>query len=253
MRGAVREHPIPVIAEMGSKNPVIVTLDADMEKAVDGVMTSTYGFGGQKCSACSRLYVQQRVKDDFEALLKERAERLIVGDPRVKENYYGPLIERKKAQEYLEHCAMGARDGMLLTGGQQLVKGKLKNGHYVEPAIITGIPNDHYLMQNELFMPILCTQPFDRLEEAVEMANRSAFGLTAGLFSEDAEEINYFFDHIHSGVTYANRRRGACTGAIVGTQAFVGWKASGSTGKGTGGAWYLQQFLREQTRTVAFD
>ncbi len=99
-------------------------------------------------------------------------------------------------------------------------------------------------------MPILCTIGFKTLEEAVDIANASVYGLTGGIFSDDEVEVDYYFDHIRSGVAYANRRRGGSTGAMVGSQSFVGWKASGSTGKGTGGLYYLQQFTREQTQTV---
>ncbi len=146
--------------------------------------------------------------------------------------------------------AQGKKDGKVLCGGTQVKKGKLANGNYLSPTIITGLPDGHELMKKELFMPILCTQGFKTLEEAVDKANASAYGLTGGIFSDDEVEIDYYFDHIQSGVVYSNRRRGGCTGAMVGAQSFVGWKASGSTGKGTGGLYYLQQFMREQTQTV---
>ena len=250
IRNSVREHPVPVIAEMGSKNPVIVTLDADLEKAANGVIASAFGFGGQKCSAASRVYVHSRVKEEFEKELVKRAKKLNVAHPALRESSFGPIIEEEKVEDYLKYVAMGKEAGKVLCGGRRLTQGYLRNGFYVAPTIISGLPRDHWLMKNELFMPILCTQGYDKLEEAVEMANSSAYGLTAGIFSQDDEEVDYFFNHIQSGVVYANRGRGACTGAIVGAQSFVGWKASGSTGKGTGGVWYLQQFLREQTRTV---
>ncbi|HTY47776.1 MAG TPA: aldehyde dehydrogenase family protein [Methanomassiliicoccales archaeon] len=249
MRGALRDKPIPVIAEMGSKNPVIVCMDADSEKALNGVIASSFGYSGQKCSACSRVYIPFRMLDDFEEELVERTKKLRVAHPALKECNLGPVIEDSKVDDYLKFTAMGAKDGKLLCGGRRATEGGLDKGYYVEPAIISGLKNDHWLMQNELFLPILCTQGYDRLEEAVDMANSGPYGLTAGIFSEDDEDLNYFMNNIQSGVVYANRKRGACTGAMVGAQPFVGWKASGSTGKGTGGVWYLQQFLREQTRT----
>jgi 1-pyrroline-5-carboxylate dehydrogenase len=86
------------------------------------------------------------------------------------------------------------------------------------------------------------------IDEAIELANRTEYGLTAGIFSEDEKEIQQFFDQIQAGVTYANRRAGATTGAWPGINPFGGWKASGSTGRGTGGPWYVQQFMREQSR-----
>ncbi|MDD1769468.1 MAG: aldehyde dehydrogenase family protein [Methanomassiliicoccales archaeon] len=250
IRKSLREKPIPVIAEMGSKNPVIVTLDADMEKAVEGVINSTFGYGGQKCSAASRLYVHFRVKDDFEEELVKRAEELKIVHPALRECSYGPVIEEKKVDDFEKYVKMGKADGKILCGGHRLTDDYLGHGYYVEPTIVSGLPEDHWMMKNELFLPFLCTQGFDKLEEAVQMANSTSFGLTAGIFSEEEDDIDYFFKNIESGVVYSNRRRGACTGAMVGSQAFVGWKASGSTGKGTGSVWYLQQFMREQTKTV---
>ncbi|HVO77696.1 MAG TPA: aldehyde dehydrogenase family protein [Methanomassiliicoccales archaeon] len=250
IRKSLRDKPIPVIAEMGSKNPVIVTLDADMEKAVEGVINSAFGYGGQKCSAASRLYVQMRIKDDFEEELVKRCGELKVMHPALLDCSYGPVIEEKKVDDFEKYVAMGKKDGKVLCGGHRLTDGYLGHGYYVEPTIISELPEDHWMMKNELFLPILTTQPFDQLEDAVAMANSTSFGLTAGIFSEEEDDMDYFFKNIESGVVYSNRRRGACTGAMVGAQAFVGWKASGSTGKGTGSVWYLQQFMREQTRTV---
>jgi 1-pyrroline-5-carboxylate dehydrogenase len=252
LRSSLRMHPIPVIAEMGSKNPVIVTKNADLDYAVQGVIGSTYGFGGQKCSACSRLYVQKSLLPKFEEMLVEKARLLKIKDPIEKDCSFGPVIEEKKVNDYLDIAAKGARDGKVLVGGKRVTEGNLARGNYVQPMIISGLPHEHELMTRELFLPILCTQPFDTLDEALDKANSSNFGLTAGIFTEDDGEVELFFSRIHSGVVYANRKRGACTGAMVGAQAFTGWKASGSTGKGTGGSYYLQQFLREQTRTVAW-
>jgi 1-pyrroline-5-carboxylate dehydrogenase len=252
MRNSLREHPIPVIAEMGSKNPVIVTQSAKLDDAVEGVVASAYGYGGQKCSACARVYVQNSVMEPFEQLLLERVRRLQVRDPRDIECSFGPVIEERKVQEYLSCTAQGKRDGQLLAGGKRMGEGDMRRGNFVEPAVISALPQEHELVRKELFLPILVIQTFDLLSEAMQRANSSAYGLTAGIFSSDQEEIAYFFRHVQSGVVYANRRKGACTGAIVGAQSFTGWKASGSTGKGTGGPHYLQQFLREQTRTVAW-
>ncbi|MDD1756879.1 MAG: aldehyde dehydrogenase family protein [Methanomassiliicoccales archaeon] len=252
LRSSLRSHPIPVIAEMGSKNPVIVTKNADLEYAVKGVIGSTYGYGGQKCSASSRLYVHKSLLPKFEAMLVEAAKLLKVKDPVEKDCSFGPVIEEKKVKDYEDAAAKGSKDGKVLIGGKRVMEGKLARGNYVQPMIISGLPHGHELMTKELFLPVLCTQPFDTLEEALDKANSSAFGLTAGIFTEEDSEIELFFERIKSGVVYANRRRGACTGAMVGAQAFTGWKASGSTGKGTGSFYYLQQFLREQTRTTAW-
>jgi 1-pyrroline-5-carboxylate dehydrogenase len=144
---------------------------------------------------------------------------------------------------------MAQRDGKVVIGGRRRTENALAKGNYVEPTIVTGLPEDHFLVKNELFLPILCVQRYGTLEEAVRNANDVDFGLTAGIYSNLAEEVRYFFDHIEAGVCYANRARSATTGAMVGAQPFGGWKASGSTGKGSGTALYLTQFMRQQART----
>jgi len=122
-------------------------------------------------------------------------------------------------------------------------------GHYVEPTLASGLTRGHPLVRQELFVPLLIIDTFQTLAEALEEANATEYGLTAGIFSDSDEEIAYFFDTIQSGVTYANRRGGATTGAWPGTQSFCGWKASGSTGKGIGGPYYLLSYMREQAQT----
>src|SRR5207247_2913248 len=108
---------------------------------------------------------------------------------------------------------------------------------------------DHRLWTQELFVPLLCVAPVSTLDEAIERANGTEYGLTAGVFSEDDDEVRRFFDRVEAGVVYANRRTGATTGAWPGGPSFCGWKASGSTGKGGCGAYYVEQFRREQSRT----
>ena len=117
------------------------------------------------------------------------------------------------------------------------------------PTIVANLPKDHELIREELFLPFLCVEEFDTFDEALALANKSNYGLTAGVFSQDKNEVEKFFEKIEAGVTYANRAASATTGAMVGAQPFVGWKESGISGKGAGGAYYLLQFLREQTQT----
>lgn len=240
----------PIIAEMGSKNPIIVTAEADLEMAARGVLASAFGYSGQKCSACSRLYAQDMIFDDLMERLGEEAGRLIVGDPFERDTFLGPVITKTAMNNYLRWAEMARKDGKVLTGGARIEDGDLSRGYYVSPTIVTGLPEVHELVKNELFVPILCAQKFSVLPEALKKANDTEFGLTAGIFSANEVEVKYFFDNIEFGVVYANRERGGSTGAMVGGQAFTGWKSSGSTGKGTGSIHYLQQFLREQSRTI---
>jgi 1-pyrroline-5-carboxylate dehydrogenase len=240
----------PVILELGSKNPVIVTANADIGKAAEGVVRSAYGYSGQKCSATSRVYVQEGVAGRFIEFLKKKTEALVIGDPRKKDTTVGPLIDHRAVDRYKEAVSLARKAGAtVVTGGDALNGGLFDNGFFVPPAIVTDVPEDHYLVKNELFIPFVIVNTFSTMEEALRKANDSEYGLTAGIFSEDDEEISYFFDAIRSGVTYANRRGGATTGAWPGSQPFGGWKASGSTGKGVGGPWYLLSYLHEQART----
>lgn len=162
----------------------------------------------------------------------------------------GPVITRTAMDNYLRWVERARTDGKVLVGGRRVEDGDLARGFYVAPTIVSGLPEAHDLVRDELFVPLLCAQKFSALPEALRYANATEFGLTAGIFSSNEVELKYFFDHIEFGVAYANRERGGSTGAMVGGQAFAGWKASGSTGKGTGSVHYLQQFMREQSRTV---
>ena len=135
-------------------------------------------------------------------------------------------------------------------GGSAVTKGAFRNGYYVQPTVVTGLPIDHELFKRELFVPLLVVAEFKNLDEALAEANDTDYGLTAGIFSEDKEEVAKFMDTIQFGVVYANRSGGATTGAWPGPQSFVGWKASGFTGKGIGGPSYLLTFLREQSQTI---
>jgi len=246
------DFPKPCITEMGGKNPTIVTANADLDKAVDGVARSAFGFSGQKCSACSRVYVEKPVYDAFIDKLVARTTSLKVGDPAERDTYVGPVIDNA-AQERFDAAVASAKDGTVRTGGHRLTDGDYARGTFVEPTIIDGLPLDHALFWDELFLPFLVVGAVDSLDEAIQRSNDSDYGLTAGIFSEDEAEIQHFFDTIEAGVIYANRRGGATTGAWPGCQSFCGWKGSGSTGKGGLGPYFVQQFLREQSRTVVIE
>ncbi|MEM3538484.1 MAG: aldehyde dehydrogenase family protein [Nitrososphaerales archaeon] len=245
------KRPRPFIAEMGGKNPVIVTSKADLDKAVEGVVKAAFGYSGQKCSACSRVYVDKRVKKDFLEKLVKRTKELVIDDPTLKDSFISPLINQRAYKNYQDYIEIAKKDGKVLTGGRILTDEKHKYGYFVEPTIVDELPKDHKFFKDELFVPILCIAEVDSLDEAINLSNNVDYGLTAGIFSEDEKEIKKFFDEIQAGVIYANRKIGATTGAMVGAQPFVGWKLSGSSGKGAGGPYYLQQFLREQSQTIA--
>lgn len=243
------DFPKPCITELGGKNPTIVTRNADLDKAVEGVARSAFGYSGQKCSACSRVYVEEPVYDEFMERLTRRTKELIVGDPADRDTYVGPVIDERAVDRYQEALA-SATGGQVRTGGERLRGGIFDRGTYVAPTVVDGLPLDHELFKKEIFLPFVVVAPVKDLDEALREANDTEYGLTAGIFTEDREEIARFFDQIEAGVVYANRKGGATTGAWPGCQSFAGWKASGSTGKGGLGPYYVQQFMREQSQTV---
>jgi 1-pyrroline-5-carboxylate dehydrogenase len=144
---------------------------------------------------------------------------------------------------------MARKDGTILAGGARITDGAFAKGHYVEPTIVKA-PLSSQVFMEEFFVPILAIGEIDSLEQAIEESNKTEYGLTAGFFSKDQAEIEKFFDEIEVGVTYVNKRSGATTGAWPGAQPFCGWKASGSSGKGGCGPYYVMQFMREQSRCV---
>src|SRR6266704_880577 len=243
-------YPRPAVCEMGGKNPAIVSARADLDLAADGVMRSAFGFSGQKCSACSRVYVERAVAEEFAAKLADRAERVAVGDPVERGVYMGPVIDADAVARFRDAVADARRDGRVLAGGEVLEGGGLPAGNYVDPTVVAGLPPDHRLLSEKLFVPLVAVSPVDSLEEALERANDTPYGLTAGFYSGDGAEVERFLDGIEAGVVYVNRRAGATTGAWPGVQPFGGWKGSGSSGKAGGGLYYVQQFMREQSQTV---
>ena len=246
-----KKFPKPVIAEMGGKNPAIVTANANLDEAAEGVMRAAFGFDGQKCSACSRVYVDNRVKEKFiELLVAYTRDRVKVGDPTLKPTFMGPVINQAAVDLYLR-AANAARlaGGKFLFGGNAIKDGTMANGFFVEPAIVE-LPPVHALFREELFLPFLVVAGVNSFEDALQMANDSDYGLCAGIYSQDKNEVEQFYAQIQAGVTYSNRRAGATTGAWPGINSFGGWKGSGSTGKSALGPYYVQQFMREQSRWI---
>jgi 1-pyrroline-5-carboxylate dehydrogenase len=240
----------PVLAEMGGKNPAFVTGTADLNVAASGVARSAFGLQGQKCSAASKVYVERVILDQFLSAIVETAEELVIGDPRRRDVFMGPIINEVALGRFSAAAADAAAEGAVILGGQQLAGGLFDRGPYVPPTIVGGLTADHRINRDELFLPFLSVLPFDDLKDAIADANRSAFGLTAGVYTQDKQELDRFLTTIEAGVLYANRASGATTGAWPGFQTFCGWKGSGTSGKGGLGSWYVPQFMREQSHTV---
>lgn len=240
-------RPRPCLAEMGGKNPAVVMPSANLDDATDGVLRSAFGMGGQKCSACSRVYLHQNIARAFLELLVEKTRRLVIGDPTRRETFLGPLINAGAVAKYEAAVRLGRKEGRVVFGGNRLKE--FEHGFFVEPAIIDRLPRASQLFQEEYFAPVLAVAEVKSLEEAITLANGSDYGLTAGIFSREEHEQETFFNSVEAGVVYSNRRGGATTGAWPGVQSFGGWKGSGSSGKNALGPYYVQQFLREQSQT----
>ncbi len=250
MQGISGPYPRPTIIEMGGKNPAIVSRTADLDIAALGAARSAFGLDGQKCSACSRLYVEDAVYDEFMAKLVAKTQAMKVGDPRNRDTYMGTVIDKGAYEDYQRFVAKAREDGTVVYGGNVLTDGDLGKGYFVEPAIITDLPEDHELVKNELFLPILYVARVKNLDEAMTKANDTIYGLTAGFYGKDQDEIDWFLHNIQAGTIYTNRPGGATTGAWPGVQAFGGWKGSGSSGKGIGSFYTLALYMHEQSRTI---
>jgi len=241
--------PRPCIAEMGGKNPCIVTEHADLDRVASGIVRSAYGMGGQKCSALSRLYVHEYVADALIERLRKQIAAIQIGDPRKREHWLGPVVNATAYDNYsCDVDALRSSGAKMISDGAQIQHGEYGRGFYVEP-VLAEAALDHPLWQHEMFLPVLMLHRYRDREDAMRLANDSSMGLTAGFFG-GVDEIPWFHDNIEAGVTYVNRPQGATTGAWPGYQPFGGWKGSGSTGKAIASFYYLAQYMREQSRTV---
>ncbi|MGH9327430.1 MAG: L-glutamate gamma-semialdehyde dehydrogenase, partial [Terriglobia bacterium] len=212
------------VLEMGGKDSIIVDNEADLDLAIEGVAVSAFGFQGQKCSACSRAIVVDAVYDAFLAKLKERVEKIRVGDPEAPESEMGPVINAAAKKSILEYIETGKREGRLLTGGGE-VSG---SGHYLEPTVFADVAPKARIAQEEIFGPVLTVIRAQNFDEALEIANDTEYGLTGGVYSKNRRKLERAADVFHVGNLYFNRK---CTGALVGGHPFGGFNMSGTDSK----------------------
>jgi len=247
---ANRDYVRPVVLELGGKNPAIVSRNANLDDAATGIVRSAFGLQGQKCSAASRVIVEEPVYDELVGKLKSMTEKLAIGDPTDRATYLGPVINKSSYQDFKNFAEeINGAGGKFLTGGHVKTGGMFDKGYFCEPTFVTDLPFSHRLWQYEMFLPITTIGKVANLGEAMEIANNVNYGLTAGFYGS-AKETEWFFDNIEAGVTYANRPQGATTGAWPGFQPFGGWKGSGASGKNGGGYYYVQLYMHEQIQTL---
>lgn len=239
----------PLIAEMGGKNPAYVCASANIEHAARGVARSSFGLQGQKCSACSVVYVDSQVKEQFVQALIAEARQITIGDPQTREAWMGPLYDSAAIERFLGAVEIAKREGKVLYGGTRFDNAPYSQGHYVNPAVVE-LPKGHSLLREELFAPFVAIRGVDGLDAALAEGNAVNYGLSAGIYTTDESELQHFLEHAEAGALYANRPSGATTGAWPGVQSFCGWKGSGMSHKGGLGPNYLPQYMREQSHTI---
>jgi 1-pyrroline-5-carboxylate dehydrogenase len=225
------------ILEMGGKDAIIVDADADLDSAVEGVASSAFGFQGQKCSACSRAIVDERVYDKFLEKLKPRVEKIKVGDPEDNADM-GAVINEGSMKSILGYIEQGKKDGRVITGGGRVPSAG--DGYYLQPTVIADIAPKSKLEQEEIFGPVLAVIKSKNYDHALEIANDTEFGLTGAVYTKSKEKIDRAIREFHVGNLYINRK---CTGATVGCHPFGGFNMSGTDSK-SGGPDYLYLFTQ---------
>jgi 1-pyrroline-5-carboxylate dehydrogenase len=225
------------ILEMGGKDAIVVDAEADLDAAVDGVAGSAFGFQGQKCSACSRAIVDERIYDKFLEKLKERVEKITVGEP-TENSQVAAVINESSMKSILAYIEHGKKDGRLITGGARAPQAG--EGYFIQPTVIADIQPGSKLEQEEIFGPVLSVIKSRNYDHALEIANDTQFGLTGAVYTKSKEKIDRAIREFHVGNLYINRK---CTGATVGCHPFGGFNMSGTDSK-SGGPDYLYLFTQ---------
>ena len=228
-----------VVAEMGGKDSIVVCADADVDKAADAVVASAFGFQGQKCSACSRAIVDEKVYEEFVQKVASRTRTITVGPPEERGNAMGPVINRGAQQKILEYIAQGKAGGRLVAGGEA----GAGEGFFVQPTVIADVGPKAVISQEEIFGPVLAIIKSSGWENALEIANNTEYGLTGAVYSRDEQRLEDAKHRFHVGNLYLNRK---CTGALVGVHPFGGFNMSGTDSK-AGGRDYLLLFLQAKS------
>ncbi len=223
------------ILEMGGKDAIVVDADADVDSAVEGVAQAAFGFQGQKCSACSRAIVDERIYDKFLEQLKARVEKIQIGDPTENANL-AAVINEGSMKTILQYIEQGKKDGRILTGGQRAPG----EGYFIQPTVIADIAPKSKLEQEEIFGPVLVVIKARGFDHALEIANDTEFGLTGAVYTSSRDKAERAIRDFHVGNLYINRK---CTGAMVGAHPFGGFNMSGTDSK-SGGPDYLYLFTQ---------
>ncbi len=230
------------ILEMGGKDSIIVSADADLEQAAVGVVASAFGFSGQKCSACSRAIVEEPIYDAFVDRVRELVAKLKVGDP-AENSSMGPVVNEGALKTIQEYIKVGKTEGRLIAGGKAIETSD--KGYFLEPTVFADVAPGARISQEEIFGPVLAILKARDFDAALNIANNTEFGLTGSVYSQDRTKLDRARREFHVGNLYFNRK---CTGAMVGAHPFGGFNMSGTDSK-AGGPDYL--YLFTQAKSVA--
>lgn len=226
-----------VVAEMGGKDAIVVADDADLDSAAVGIVQAAYGFQGQKCSACSRLIVDEKAHNELLAKVVALTEQLIVGQPTEGDTNVAAVINKRAFDTTLDYIKKGVEEGgEIVTGGT----GDDSQGYFILPTIIDNVQPGDTIEQEEIFAPVLAVIKARDYDHALEIANGTEFGLTGAVYSASEERLERARREFHVGNLYLNRK---CTGALVGVHPFGGFNMSGTDSK-AGGREYLLQFMQ---------
>jgi 1-pyrroline-5-carboxylate dehydrogenase len=228
------------VLEMGGKDAIIVDEEADVDAAVEGVAVSAFGYQGQKCSACSRAIVSEKIYDEFVSKLTERVKKITVGPADDPSNFMGPVVSKSSMESIQKYIEIGKKEGKLVTGGGRAKVTDAPDGFYLEPTVIVDVKPGAKIEQEEIFGPVLAVIKARDFDHALEVANGTEFGLTGAVYSKNPKKIQRAAEEFHVGNLYLNRK---CTGALVGGHPFGGFNMSGTDSK-AGGRDYLLLFLQ---------
>ncbi len=228
------------ILELGGKDAVVVTADADVDAAVEGVLAAAFGFSGQKCSAGSRAIVEDAIYDTFLDKIRDGIEAISVRDPKTNPRM-GPVINEAARAKILGYIERGKSEGRLIAGGSAMETEA--GGYFIEPTVFADVDPDARLAQEEIFGPVLAILRVKNFSEAMTVANGTEFGLTGAVYSTAPETLDRARREFHVGNLYLNRK---CTGAMVGAHPFGGFNMSGTDSK-AGGPDYLLHFTQGKT------